>query len=181
MTLERCLILPTRVLEWNCFFNSEMNRCFKFDFGPARCRLSPVPAVFPRMFRERRDISGERPPDLCGSCGSCSDGTFYVFAGRDNRQYRNEVRWTLLSLPWGNRAAASCLCRCSAASSRSRITRGSGRLTPGERRHRPGSITPAGCTETGEAPNMSTSIHPCTLKPSSKVKKESNQADYVLI
>ncbi|XP_056914474.1 kelch domain-containing protein 1-like isoform X2 [Takifugu flavidus] len=40
---------------------------------------------------ERREITGERPPDLSGPCGSYSNGTFYVFAGCDNRQYTNEM------------------------------------------------------------------------------------------
>lgn len=136
---------------------------FKCYFGPAKCGLSPLPVAVSAclcVFRERRGIAGERPPGLSGPCGSYSNGTFYVFAGCDHRQYTNEVRFTPLSLPWGKLDDASCPCRCSAVSSRSRNTGGRERLTPTEPRRRPGSITPAGCTETGEAPNMSQIIDP---------------------
>lgn len=43
------------------------------------------------VLRERRGIVGQRPPDLSGSCGSYISGTFYIFAGRDDRHYTNEV------------------------------------------------------------------------------------------
>lgn len=41
--------------------------------------------------RERRDIAGDKPPDLSGFCGSNVEGTFYVFAGCNNNRYTNEV------------------------------------------------------------------------------------------
>lgn len=158
------LTLCSLVLKSNFFFlsvfNYESNRFFHVILAQQPSQVQTVTftcccvSVCLCMFRERREITGERPPDLSGPCGSYSNGTFYVFAGCDNRQYTNEVRFTPLSLPRGELDDASCLCRCSAVSSRSTITRGRERLTPREPRHRPGSITPAGCTETGEAPNM---------------------------
>lgn len=47
--------------------------------------------LFVSVLRERRDIAGNRPPDLSGSCGSYINGTFYIFAGCDDRRYTNEV------------------------------------------------------------------------------------------
>lgn len=41
--------------------------------------------------RERRDMAGDKPPDLSGFCGANVDGTLYVFAGCHNNRYTNEV------------------------------------------------------------------------------------------
>ncbi|XP_003977277.1 kelch domain-containing protein 1-like [Takifugu rubripes] len=40
---------------------------------------------------ERRDMAGDKPPDLSGFCGANVDGTLYVFAGCHNNQYTNEM------------------------------------------------------------------------------------------
>lgn len=41
--------------------------------------------------RERRDIAGDKPPELSGSCGSHVNGTLYIFAGCDALGYTNQV------------------------------------------------------------------------------------------
>uniref|UniRef100_H3BWT9 Kelch domain containing 1 n=1 Tax=Tetraodon nigroviridis TaxID=99883 RepID=H3BWT9_TETNG len=46
---------------------------------------------------ERREMTGERPPDLSGPCASYIDGTFYLFAGCDSRRYTNEVPLQMFS------------------------------------------------------------------------------------
>ncbi|KAM3838093.1 kelch domain-containing protein 1-like [Diretmus argenteus] len=38
---------------------------------------------------ERREISGESPPELSGFCGSYLNGTLYIFAGCDPIGYTN--------------------------------------------------------------------------------------------
>nr|XP_020472206.1 kelch domain-containing protein 1-like [Monopterus albus] len=40
---------------------------------------------------ERREIAGDIPPDLSGSCGSCVNGTLYIFAGCDPIGYNNQM------------------------------------------------------------------------------------------
>lgn len=105
------LILKSNCLYYIFFINDKMNNIW---FGPASqpwadCHLSLL--LYVSVLRERREITGERPPDLSGSCGSYVNGTFYVFAGCDNRLFTNEVllkdlpfcrvkvpRWWFLSL-----------------------------------------------------------------------------------
>lgn len=41
--------------------------------------------------RERREITGDKPPDLSGFCGSHVNGTLYIFAGCDPAGYTNQV------------------------------------------------------------------------------------------
>lgn len=55
--------------------------------------------------RERRDIAGDKPPDLFGVCGASVHGTFYIFAGCNNNGYTNEVLFSRLELlrTWGKR------------------------------------------------------------------------------
>ncbi|XP_030019026.1 kelch domain-containing protein 1-like [Sphaeramia orbicularis] len=40
---------------------------------------------------ERREITGDIPPDLTGCCGSYANGTFYIFAGCDPVGYTNQM------------------------------------------------------------------------------------------
>ncbi|XP_059181369.1 kelch domain-containing protein 1-like [Centropristis striata] len=40
---------------------------------------------------ERREITGDKPPDLTGSCGANINGTFYIFAGCDSEGYTNQM------------------------------------------------------------------------------------------
>ncbi|XP_038592082.1 kelch domain-containing protein 1-like isoform X1 [Micropterus salmoides] len=40
---------------------------------------------------ERRDIAGDKPPELSGSCGSHVNGTLYIFAGCDALGYTNQM------------------------------------------------------------------------------------------
>ncbi|KAF3853884.1 hypothetical protein F7725_014572 [Dissostichus mawsoni] len=40
---------------------------------------------------EMRDINGDKPPDLSGSCGSYLNGTLYIFAGCDPVGYTNQM------------------------------------------------------------------------------------------
>ncbi|KAK5881557.1 hypothetical protein CesoFtcFv8_022340 [Champsocephalus esox] len=40
---------------------------------------------------ETRDINGDKPPDLSGSCGSYLNGTLYIFAGCDPVGYTNQM------------------------------------------------------------------------------------------
>ena len=41
--------------------------------------------------RELRQIAGDVPPDLSGSCGSHVNGVLYIFAGCDAGGYTNQV------------------------------------------------------------------------------------------
>ncbi|XP_070708381.1 kelch domain-containing protein 1-like [Pempheris klunzingeri] len=40
---------------------------------------------------ERREITGDKPPDLSGFCGSHVNGTLYIFAGCDPLGYTNQM------------------------------------------------------------------------------------------
>uniref|UniRef100_UPI0037E9B093 kelch domain-containing protein 1-like n=1 Tax=Semicossyphus pulcher TaxID=241346 RepID=UPI0037E9B093 len=40
---------------------------------------------------ERREITGDKPPDLSGSCGSHVNGKLYIFAGCDPNGYTNQM------------------------------------------------------------------------------------------
>uniref|UniRef100_A0A3Q4BYS6 Uncharacterized protein n=1 Tax=Mola mola TaxID=94237 RepID=A0A3Q4BYS6_MOLML len=43
------------------------------------------------IWLERREITGDKPPELLGSCGSHVNSTLYIFAGRDSTRYTNEM------------------------------------------------------------------------------------------
>lgn len=55
--------------------------------------------------RERREITGDKPPDLSGFCGSHVNSTLYIFAGCDPAGYTNQVslpRATFQSSSWAS-------------------------------------------------------------------------------
>lgn len=123
-------------------------------------RLSPFPAALRLcVLGGRREIAGETPPDWSGSCGSCTDATFYVFAGWDNRQCTKIYH----SVGLRYHEDDSCLCRCSAVPLQSSTACGGKWLMPREQRHRHGAIAPAGCTQTGDPPKEGKADHPFVI------------------
>lgn len=65
----------------------------------ARCFLSLM-CVF-LCDRERREIAGDKPPDLSGFCGSYVNGKLYIFAGCDQAGYTNQVSDVKMSSHFG--------------------------------------------------------------------------------
>lgn len=71
----------------------------------SRRRCLPCP-----LDRERRDIAGDKPPDLFGFCGANVRGTFYIFAGCNNNGYTNQVllQTCVLAYLGGGGGCAQC-------------------------------------------------------------------------